>query len=197
MSALSDVDISQAIEASEIFVDPFDLKLIQPASLEIRLGEYFKVDHWKERRANCDMWYPETIVDPLNPVDHDHWSEEKFVAVGDRYVIRPGEFMLGCSLETVGIGATLRANVCGKSSWGRLGLLIHCTAGFIDPGFKGIITLELYNVSRNSIYLYPGMRIAQLAFERLITPAQTVYGSPSLGSRYQNQVKATASRYSA
>lgn len=160
---LSDRDIHAAIDSGALGIDPLDRSLIQPASIDLRLSEEFRVDG-------------ELVTVP--------WS----------MVIVPGGFVLGCTLEHIALDADLAGRVEGKSSWGRLGLLVHATAGFVDPGFAGQITLELYNASPTPITLHPGEPIAQLCLMPLSSPALRPYGTPGLGSRYQGQTGPTPSR---
>lgn len=198
MSALSDVSILKSIGNGKITVSPFEPKLIQPASLEIRLGEYFKrgIRCNNDFHAGCDVWSPPSPpIDPFDP-PATIWSEDLYIPVGGQIIIQPGEAILACSLEKIGISHELSAKVCGKSSNGRLFLAVHITAGFIDPGFCGIITLELFNFNRRAIILRPGQSIAQLCFDWLDVPAEKPYGHAELKSRYQNQERATESRYS-
>ncbi len=182
-SVLSDGTILDYLEQGRIKVDPWDPAMVQPASIDLRLGDSFRVFH--NHRA--------TAIDLRDPPSN--LTEEVVVPAGDAFVIHPGEFCLGRTLEWVQIPDDIVARIEGKSSLGRLGLIVHATAGFCDPGFQGTLTLELNNLTRVPIRLYPGLPIAQLSFMTLDRPAQRPYGTPGLGSHYQGQRAATESRY--
>jgi dCTP deaminase len=182
-SVLSDGTILRLVEEGRIQIDPWDPKLVQPASIDLRLGDSFRVFH-NHRATAIDLRDP-----PAN------LTEEVVVPAGEPFVIHPGEFCLGRTLEWVKIPDDIVARIEGKSSLGRLGLIVHATAGFCDPGFEGTLTLELNNLTRVPIRLYPDLPIAQLSFMTLDKPAQKPYGSPGLGSHYQGQRAATESRY--
>ncbi|HUY58830.1 MAG TPA: dCTP deaminase [Solirubrobacteraceae bacterium] len=182
-SVLSDGTILRLVEEGRIRIDPWDPKLVQPASIDLRLGDSFRVFH-NHRATAIDLRDP-----PAN------LTEEVVVPAGEPFVIHPGEFCLGRTLEWVKIPDDIVARIEGKSSLGRLGLIVHATAGFCDPGFEGTLTLELNNLTRVPIRLYPDLPIAQLSFMTLDKPAQKPYGSPGLGSHYQGQRAATESRY--
>ena len=183
MSVLSDGTIRELIERGRIRIDPWDPALVQPASVDLRLGDSFRVFH-NHRAPAIDLREP-----PGN------LTEEVAVGPSDSFVIHPGEFCLGRTLEWVELPNDIVARIEGKSSLGRLGLIVHATAGFCDPGWKGTLTLELNNLTRVPIKLYPGLLIAQLSFMTLDRVAQRPYGSPELGSHYQGQMAATESRY--
>jgi dCTP deaminase len=185
VSVLSDGTIIRLVQDGRIRIDPWDPRLVQPASVDLRLGDSFRVFH--NHRA--------TMIDLRQPPDN--LTEEVVVAEGDSFVIHPGEFCLGRTLEWVELPDDIVARIEGKSSLGRLGLIVHATAGFCDPGWKGTLTLELNNLTRVPIILHPGLEIAQLSFMMLDRPAVRPYGSPELGSHYQGQRAATASRYRA
>jgi dCTP deaminase len=182
-SVLSDGTILDLIEQGRIKVQPWDPKMVQPASIDLRLGDSFRVFH-NHRTTAIDLRDP-----PAN------LTEEVVVPPGETFVIHPGEFCLGRTLEWVQIPDDIVARIEGKSSLGRLGLIVHATAGFCDPGFEGTLTLELNNLTRVPIRLYPDLPIAQLSFMTLDKPALKPYGSPGLGSHYQGQRAATESRY--
>jgi dCTP deaminase len=182
-SVLSDGTILRLVQDGRIRVDPWDPKLVQPASVDLRLGDSFRVFH------NHKV----TAIDLRDPPSN--LTEEVVVPDGEAFVIHPGEFCLGRTLEFVQIPDDIVARIEGKSSLGRLGLIVHATAGFCDPGFEGTLTLELNNLTRVPIRLYPGLPIAQLSFMTLDRPALRPYGSPGLGSHYQGQRAATESRY--
>ncbi len=182
-SVLSDGTITRLVEEGKIRIDPWDAQLVQPASVDLRLGDTFRVFH-NHRVASIDLREP-----PGN------LTEEVKIPDGDPFVIHPGEFCLGRTLEWVELPDDIVARIEGKSSLGRLGLIVHATAGFCDPGWKGTLTLELNNLTRVPIKLYPGLLIAQLSFMTLDAPALRPYGSEALGSHYQGQREATESRY--
>jgi dCTP deaminase len=183
-SVLSDGTIRRLIESGRIVIKPFDPKLIQPASIDLRLGDSFRVFH--NHRAEA--------ID-LRDGPPPGLTEQVEVGAEEGFVIHPGEFCLGRTEEWVELPDDVVARIEGKSSLGRLGLIVHATAGFIDPGWKGTLTLELNNLTRVPIKLYPGLLIAQLSFMGLDRAAERPYGSPELKSHYQGQVAATESRY--
>jgi len=183
VSVLSDQTIIEFVDAGRIRIDPWDPGLVQPASVDLRLGDSFRVFH--NHRASA--------IDLLHPPEN--LTEEVKVPQGETFVIHPGEFCLGRTLEWVELPDDIVARIEGKSSLGRLGLIVHATAGFCDPGWKGTLTLELNNLTRVPIILHPGLAIGQLSFMTLDRPAARPYGSPGLGSHYQGQRAATASRY--
>jgi dCTP deaminase len=179
---LSDRDILAEIEAGRVGLDPFDPGMIQPSSIDVRLDKFFRVfDNHK---------YPH--IDPA--ADQSDLTREIEVATGEEFILHPGEFVLGSTYELVTLPDDIAARLEGKSSLGRLGLLTHSTAGFIDPGFSGHVTLELANVATLPIKLYPGMKIGQVCYFRLSSAADNPYGSEKYGSRYQGQRGPTASR---
>jgi dCTP deaminase len=183
-SVLSDGTIRRLVEAGEIVIKPWDPSLVQPASVDLRLGDSFRVFS-NHKVATID----------LRDGPPENLTEEVVVSEQDGFVIHPGEFCLGRTAEWVELPDGVVARIEGKSSLGRLGLIVHATAGFIDPGWKGTLTLELNNLTRVPIKLYPGLLIAQLSFMALDKPAEVPYGSEALGSHYQGQVAATESRY--
>lgn len=184
-SVLSDATIRELIDSGRIVIDPWDPAMIQPASVDIRLGNSFRVFH-NHRIKSIDLGNP-----PRDLTEH--------VEVGDdgEFVIHPGEFVLGRTHELVEIPDDVVCRIEGKSSIGRLGLVVHATAGFVDPGFKGTLTLEIANFNSVPIVLRPGLPICQLSFMALDRPAERPYGHPDLGSHYYGQVEATESRYRA
>ncbi len=184
MSVLSDGTIRRLVDEGRIVIKPWDPSLVQPASVDLRLGDSFRVFH-NHRASAIDLrdGPPEGLTEAVETT-----AEEGFV-------IHPGEFCLGRTAEWVELPEDVVARIEGKSSLGRLGLIVHATAGFIDPGWKGTLTLELNNLTRVPIKLYPGLLIAQLSFMGLDRPAERPYGSEELGSHYQGQVAATESRY--
>jgi dCTP deaminase len=179
---LSDRDIRASIESGAVQLEPYEPSLLQPSSFDVRLDRYFRLfDNHKY-----------AVIDPAeSQPDLTHLVEAK---QGEPFILHPGEFVLGATYELVGLPNDIAARLEGKSSLGRLGLLTHSTAGFIDPGFSGHITLELSNVATLPIKLWPGMKIGQLCFFRLSSPAEKPYGSGEYASRYQGQRGPTASR---
>jgi dCTP deaminase len=179
---LSDRDILAEIDAKRVQLDPFDAAMVQPSSVDVRLDRFFRVFE-NHRYPHIDP--AEEQPDLTRMVQPD--DEEPFI-------LHPGEFVLGSTYELVTLPDDVAARLEGKSSLGRLGLLTHSTAGFIDPGFSGHVTLELSNVATLPIKLWPGMKIGQLCFFRLSSPAEHPYGSAKYGSRYQGQRGPTPSR---
>jgi dCTP deaminase len=182
-SVLSDGTIRRLVEAGRITIEPWDPTMVQPASVDLNLGPSFRVFH-NFRVPAIDLADP-----PTNLTEHVELAD------GESFVIHPGEFVLGRTEEFVEIPDDIVARIEGKSSLGRLGLIVHATAGFVDPGFKGTLTLEITNLTRVPIILWPGKPIAQLSFMTLDAPAERPYGHPDLGSHYHGQVEATESRY--
>lgn len=181
---LSDRDIKRFIREGRLRIEPLDEELqVQPSSVDLRLGREFRI--FRHTRKSH--------IDPLAD-NVEEYTELVRVPEGERFILHPGEFVLGCTLEWIEVPEELVARVEGRSSLGRLALLVHATAGFIDAGFRGRITLELSNVGKMPIALHPGMRICQLAFELMSSPAERPYGHPSRMSKYQYQKGATASR---
>mgnify|MGYP001818505508 CR=1 FL=1 len=178
----SDKTIKEAIAAGRVVIDPFDPEMVQPSSVDLRCDYSFRVFE-NHRHPLIDPKAPQEDMTTLVEA-----SEE------EPFILHPGEFVLGATLETVGLADDIVARLEGKSSLGRLGLLIHSTAGFIDPGFKGQVTLELSNVANLPIAIYPGMKIGQVSFYELTNPAEYPYGSVGAGSKYQGQQGPTASR---
>jgi dCTP deaminase len=179
---LSDRDIKAEIDGGRVRLQPYDEAMVQPSSIDVRLDKYFRLfDNHK---------YP--FIDPA--ADQPELTRLIEVENGDPFILHPGEFVLGSSFEIVTLPDDLAARLEGKSSLGRLGLLTHSTAGFVDPGFSGHVTLELSNVATLPIKLWPGMKVGQLCFMRLSSPADSPYGSAKSGSRYQGQRGPTASR---
>ena len=179
---LSDRDLRKELDDGRLELDPFDAAMIQPSSIDVRLDRYFRVfDNTKY-----------THIDPS--LQQDELTSLREVPGDEPFVLHPGEFVLGSTFELVSLPDDLAGRLEGKSSLGRLGLLTHSTAGFIDPGFTGHITLELSNVANLPITLWPGMKIGQLCLFRLSSPADHPYGSQRAGSRYQGQRGPTPSR---
>ena len=179
---LSDRDIRKELAEGRVVLDPLDDAMVQPSSVDVRLDRFFRLfDNHKY-----------AVIDPAQ--DQPDLTRLVEVEGDDPFVLHPGEFVLGSTYETVTLPDDVAARLEGKSSLGRLGLLTHSTAGFIDPGFSGHVTLELSNVATLPIQLWPGMKIGQLCFFRLSSPAEHPYGSDRYGSRYQGQRGPTASR---
>ncbi|WP_116116349.1 dCTP deaminase [Austwickia chelonae] len=179
---LSDRDIRAQIDDGRVQLAPYDAAMIQPSSIDVRLDRLFRLfDNHK---------YP--YIDPAE--EQPELTRLVEVAEGEPFVLHPGEFVLGSTYEQVTLPDDIAARVEGKSSLGRLGLLTHATAGFVDPGFTGHVTLELSNVATLPIKLWPGMKIGQLCFFQLSSPAEHPYGSGRPGSHYQGQRGPTASR---
>lgn len=179
---LSDIDIENFIDAGEINITPYNRSLLQPSSIDVRLGLQFRI-------FNSHRY---THIDPAQQQDELTTLVE--LSSFGCFILHPGEFALASTKETITLPDTVAARLEGKSSLGRLGLMTHSTAGFIDPGFSGQITLELSNVSNLPIKLYPGMRIGQVCFFELRTPAAHLYGDERLASKYQNQRGPTPSQ---
>jgi dCTP deaminase len=179
---LSDRDLIGELKAGNLGIDPFEPSLVQPSSVDFRLDRMFRV-------FNNHLY---THIDPA--VRQDDLTALVEVDDGEPFVLHPGEFVLASTMEVITLGHRLAGRVEGKSSLGRLGLLTHSTAGFIDPGFSGHITLELSNVANLPIKLWPGMKIGQLCIFRLSSEAEHPYGSEVYGSRYQGQRGPTPSR---
>ena len=180
---LSDKTIREEIDAGRIVIEPLDKDCIQPSSVDLHLDRYFRVF------LNHTM----RVIDVKE--DQEELTELIEIGEDDSFVLHPGEFVLGSTSERVTLPDDLVARLEGKSSLGRLGLLIHSTAGFVDAGWDGHLTLELSNVANLPIALYPGMKIGQISFLRMTTPADAPYGSASVGSKYQGQRGPTPSRY--
>jgi dCTP deaminase len=180
---LSDRSIREEVAAGRIVIEPLDPGSIQPSSVDLHVDRYFRVFR------NHTMGY----ID----VKENQEDLTELVEVGpdDVFILHPGEFVLGSTAERVALPDDLVARLEGKSSLGRLGLLIHSTAGFVDAGWDGHLTLELSNVANLPITLYPGMKIGQISFLRMTTPADNPYGSSRVGSKYQGQRGPTPSRY--
>ena len=179
---LSDRDILAAQADGHISLDPWTPEMVQPASIDVRLDRFFRL-------FNNHAY---TYVDPAE--NQGELTEQFEVAADEPWILHPGEFALGSTWEYVKLDSTVAARLEGKSSLGRLGILTHSTAGFIDPGFEGHITLELSNVSTLPVKLWPGMKIGQMCFFRLSSPAEHPYGSQGTGSHYQGQRGPTPSR---
>ena len=179
---LSDRDIRAAIGQGRITLEPYDAEMVQPSSVDVRIDRYFRVFE-NHRYPHIDPSVEQAELTRLVEPEGD-----------EPFILHPGEFVLGSTYEVVSLPDDVSARLEGKSSLGRLGLLTHSTAGFIDAGFSGHVTLELSNVATLPIKLWPGMKIGQLCFFRLTSPAEAPYGSGAQGSRYQGQRGPTPSR---
>ncbi len=180
---LSDIAIYREIEDQHLRIDPFDPSLIQPASLDLRLyGRFMSANTGRTTH--------------LDPQDSDQLSYNTWDLMGhEQFILHSSELVLASTAEWIGLPRNIVGRVEGKSSLARLGVVVHSTAGFIDPGFQGRVTLELSNVSNIPIVLRPNMKIAQICFQYLDQPCAKPYGTDGLGSKYQNQTTTTASRY--
>lgn len=183
VSVLSDRDIRAALESGSIGIRPFNDDDVQPSSVDLHLDRSFRVFR-NNRYAFIDVRQPQPDL-----------TELLRVADEEPFILHPGEFVLGQTLEWVELAGDLVARLEGKSSLGRLGLLIHSTAGYVDPGWRGNLTLELSNVANLPIALYHGMKIGQISFLQMSSPVERLYGSPELGSKYQGQSEPTASAF--
>src|SRR5246127_2284286 len=180
---LSDATIARLLADGRIEIDPYDEALLQPSSVDVRVDRFFRVFH-NNRYPFIDVKVEQAELTELVEVDGGH-----------PFVLYPGEFVPGPTLERVLLPDDLVVRLEGKSSLGRLGLLIHSTAGFIDPGWDGHVTLELSNVATLPITIYPGMKIGQISFMQMTEPATTPYGASEIGSKYKGQRGPTASKY--
>lgn len=182
---LSDKTIKEYLEEGKIVIDPLkDEQQIQPSSVDMRLGDEFKV--FKVIRK--------PYIDPKDEEDIAEYMESSTVPEGEAFIIHPNEFALATTQEYVKVPDDLVARVEGRSSMGRLGVTMHVTAGYVDPGFEGRITLEISNIGAMPVALYPGQRVCQLVFETMTTPAELPYGHPKRNSKYMKQLKPESSR---
>lgn len=185
MAILSDKTIKEYLEEGKIVIDPLkDEQQIQPSSVDMRLGDEFKV--FKVIRK--------PYIDPKDEEDIAEYMESSTVPEGEAFIIHPNEFALATTQEYVKVPDDLVARIEGRSSMGRLGVTMHVTAGYVDPGFEGRITLEISNIGAMPVALYPGQRVCQLVFETMTTPAELPYGHPKRNSKYMKQLKPESSR---
>lgn len=185
MAILSDKTIKEYLEEGKIVIDPLkDEQQIQPSSVDMRLGDEFKV--FKVIRK--------PYIDPKDEEDIAEYMESSTVPEGEAFIIHPNEFALATTQEYVKVPDDLVARVEGRSSMGRLGVTMHVTAGYVDPGFEGRITLEISNIGAMPVALYPGQRVCQLVFETMTTPTELPYGHPKRNSKYMKQLKPESSR---
>lgn len=178
---LSDISIREQLESGRIVIDPMLPQYIQPSSVDLRLGDDFRV--FRNSRY--------AFIDPS--VEQPGLMEHIVATEDEPFILHPGEFALGVTLERIALPDNIVGRLEGKSTLGRLGLMIHSTAGYVDPGFDGYLTLELSNLSNLPILLRPGMRIGQITFDQMTTSVEIPYGDPRLGSHYQGQTGATPS----
>ena len=183
MAVLSDRDIRAAVQSGRVRIDPFDATCLQPSSVDLHLDADFRVFR-NNRYPYIDVRAPQPDLTEMVSVGED-----------EPFILHPNEFVLGQTLERVELPDDLVARLDGKSSLGRLGLLIHSTAGYVDPGWKGNLTLELSNVANLPIALYRGMKIGQISFFKMSSPVERPYGSRELGSKYQGQSSPTESQF--
>jgi dCTP deaminase len=179
---LSDRDIRAEITTGRVAVEPFAESMVQPSSVDVRLDRFFRV--FENHKYS--------VIDPS--IEQSELTREVIVEPNEHFILHPGEFVLASTYEIITLPDDIAGRLEGKSSLGRLGLLTHSTAGFIDPGFSGHITLELSNVANLPVKLFPGMKIGQLCLIKLSSPAEHPYGSAVYASRYQGQRGPTASR---
>ncbi len=186
MAILSDRDIEKYLAEGLIIIDPLinPEKQIQPSSVDLRMGNEFKSFRIVRK----------PFIDPMDKSDIESYMESIHIKEGESFIIHPGEFALATTYETVKIPANLVARVEGRSSMGRLGITMHVTAGYIDPGFMGKITLEISNIGKMPVALYPGQRVCQIVFETMTSPSLKPYGHPDRDSKYMNQQKPETSR---
>ncbi|CDG65419.1 MAG: dCTP deaminase [Methanobacterium sp.] len=186
MAILSDRDIIKYLDEGKITIDPLEdpSRQIQPSSVDLRIGNEFK--GFRIIRKPC--------IDPLDKSDLDSYMESFHIKQGEPFIIHPGEFALATTYETVKLPDDLVARVEGRSSMGRLGITMHVTAGYIDPGFEGKITLEISNIGKMPVALYTGQRVCQIVFETMTTPSLRPYGHPERDSKYMGQDKPVTSK---
>jgi dCTP deaminase len=186
MAILSDQDIKKCLEEGKITIKPLEdpERQIQPSSVDLRIGKEFK--GFRIIRKPC--------IDPLDPSDLDSYMESFHLKKGEPFIIHPGEFALATTYETVELPDDLVARVEGRSSMGRLGITMHVTAGYIDPGFRGKITLEISNIGKMPVALYSGQRVCQIVFETMTSPSKKPYGHPDRDSKYMDQDRPATSK---
>lgn len=185
MTILSDKELKKYLNEGKIVIDPLiDEKQIQPSSIDMRIGDEFKV--FKVIRK--------PYIDPKDQDDIASYMESMIIEEGEAFIIHPNEFALATTYEYVKVPDDLVARVEGRSSMGRLGVTMHVTAGFIDPGFEGKITLEISNIGAMPVALYPGQRVCQIVFETMTSPAEKPYGHPDRNSKYMGQKRPESSR---
>ena len=183
---LSDRDIKKYLEEGKITIDPLENieRQVQPSSVDLRIGNEFKIFKVMQK----------PYIDPKDPEDLDSYMESMHIEKGESFIIHPNEFALATTYEVVKVPDDLVARVEGRSSMGRLGITMHVTAGYIDPGFEGKITLEISNIGKMPVALYPGQRACQIVFETMTSPAERPYGHPERDSKYMGQTRPESSR---
>ena len=186
MAILSDKDIKKCLEEGKIAIDPLKNieKQVQPSSVDLRIGNEFKVFKIIKK----------PFIDPRDPENLDSYMESMYVENDEAFIIHPNEFALATTYETIKVPDDLVARVEGRSSMGRLGITMHVTAGYIDPGFEGKITLEISNIGKMPVALYPGQRACQIVFETMTSKAEKPYGHPDRDSKYMGQTRPESSR---
>lgn len=186
MAILSDVDIKKYLDAGKIVIDPLDHPeiQIQPSSVDLKIGNEFK--GFRIVRKPC--------IDPMDKSDLESYMESFYIDEGEPFIIHPGEFALATTYETIKLPHDLVARVEGRSSMGRLGITMHVTAGYIDPGFHGKITLEISNIGKMPVALYTGQRVCQIVFETMTSPSERPYGHPERDSKYMGQKRPITSK---
>ncbi|MBP2046639.1 dCTP deaminase [Methanobacterium aggregans] len=186
MAILSDRDIKKCLETGKILIEPLENpeRQIQPSSVDLRIGNEFK--GFRIIRKPC--------IDPMDKTDIDSYMESFYIDDGEPFIIHPGEFALATTYETVKLPDNLVARVEGRSSMGRLGITMHVTAGYIDPGFHGRITLEISNIGKMPVALYTGQRVCQIVFETMTSPSEKPYGHPDRDSKYMGQKRPETSK---
>jgi len=187
MSLLSDRSIIAEINTGRIKIKPFEINNVQPASVDLRLGNKFRIFNFRNSTSVVNGFIDTKNID-------SNLTRLIDIGLDEYFVLKPGQFALGTTLEYVSIPDNIVGRIEGRSSLGRLGLLVHATAGYIDPGFKGTLTLELSNLSPLPIAIYPNSRICQVSFQYMSTPVNRTYGDAGLGSKYQNQKEPEASK---
>lgn len=186
MAILSDQDIKKCLESGKIIIEPLEKPeiQIQPSSVDLRIGSEFK--GFRIVRKPC--------IDPMDKGDLESYMESFYIDEGEPFIIHPGEFALATTYETVKLPDDLVARVEGRSSMGRLGITMHVTAGYIDPGFQGKITLEISNIGKMPVALYTGQRVCQIVFETMTSPSEKPYGHPDRDSKYMGQKRPITSK---
>lgn len=186
MAILSDQDIKKCLESGKIIIEPLEKPeiQIQPSSVDLRIGSEFK--GFRIVRKPC--------IDPMDKGDLESYMESFYIDEGEPFIIHPGEFALATTYETVKLPDDLVARVEGRSSMGRLGITMHVTAGYIDPGFQGKITLEISNIGKMPVALYTGQRVCQIVFETMTSPSKRPYGHPDRDSKYMGQKRPISSK---
>lgn len=186
MAILSDQDIKKCLESGKIIIEPLEKPeiQIQPSSVDLRIGNEFK--GFRIVRKPC--------IDPMDKSDLESYMESFYIDEGEPFIIHPGEFALATTYETVKVPDDLVARVEGRSSMGRLGITMHVTAGYIDPGFQGKITLEISNIGKMPVALYTGQRVCQIVFETMTSPSKRPYGHPDRDSKYMGQKRPISSK---